>query len=149
MSEREVKVWGGIGEKKSNNKKTEKVSPFKNFGLIFKNRALLAMIAASIVLLLTQLVAGTMNQYLYADYFKNIGALSTASAAGLPISLVLITFIAKLSGKVGKKEISVVAMLFTGSLYLLAFFLRITNPWVYVTLSITALISSSSTGFIR
>ena len=125
-------------EKKNTNEKKEKVSPFKNFGLIFKNRALLAMIAASIVLLLTQLVAGTMNQYLYADYFKNIGALSTASAAGLPISLVLITFIAKLSGKVGKKEISVVAMLFTGSLYLLAFFLRITNPWVYVTLSITA-----------
>ncbi len=135
-------------EKKNTNEKKEKVSPFKNFGLIFKNRALLAMIAASIVLLLTQLVAGTMNQYLYADYFKNIGALSTASAAGLPISLVLITFIAKLSGKVGKKEISVVAMLFTGSLYLLAFFLRITNPWVYVTLSITALIGTTAFGMI-
>ena len=40
-------------EKKDNNEKKEKVSFFKNFGLILKNRALLAMIACSIVLLLS------------------------------------------------------------------------------------------------
>ncbi len=119
-------------------KQKEKVSFFKNFGLILKNRALLAMIACSIILLLSQLTVATMNQYLYADYFKNIGALSISSAAGLPISLVLVTFIAKLSGKLGKKEICVSSMIFAGVLFVVAFFLRITNPWIYVTLSITA-----------
>lgn len=131
-------------KKPTTTEKKEKVSFAKKFASIFSNRALLAMIAASIVLLLSQLVAGTMNQYLYADYFKNIGALSIASAAGLPISLVLVTFIAKLSGKVGKKEICVASALFTGSLYLVAFFLRLTNPWIYVTLSITGAIGSTA-----
>ncbi len=125
-------------EKKGNNKNKEKVSFFKNFGLILKNKALLAMIACSIVLLLSQLTVSSMNQYLFADYFKNIGALSIYSAAALPISLVLVTFIAKLSGKVGKKEIGVVSMIFAGSLYLVAFVLRVTNPWIYVGITVLA-----------
>ena len=131
-------------EKKNNDKK-EKVSFFKNFSLILKNRALLAMIACSIVLLLSQLTVGTMNQYLYADYFKNIGALSIYNAIGLPISLVLITFIATLSGKVGKKELGATGMISAGVLYVVAFVLRTTNPWVYV--SITALATVGTTCF--
>jgi len=124
-------------EKKNDDKK-EKTSFFKNFGLILKNRALLAMIACSIVLLLSQLTVGTMNQYLYADYFKNIGALSIYSAAALPISLVLVTFLAKLSGKIGKKEIGVASMTFAGTMYIVAFVLRVTNPWIYVSITILA-----------
>ena len=131
-------------EKKNDDKK-EKTSFFKNFGLILKNRALLAMIACSIVLLLSQLTVGTMNQYLYADYFKNIGALSIYSAVGLPISLVLITFIATLSGKVGKKELGAAGMIFAGALYVVAFVLKVTNPWVYV--AITALATVGTTCF--
>lgn len=125
-------------EKKDNSEKKENVSLLKNFGLILKNRALLAMIACSIVLLLSQLTVSSMNQYLFADYFKNIGALSVYSAAALPISLVLVTFIAKLSGKLGKKEVCVASMLFAGALYLLAFVLRVTNPWIYVAITILA-----------
>ena len=131
-------------EKKNDDNK-EKASFFKNFGLILKNRALLAMIACSIVLLLSQLTVGTMNQYLYADYFKNIGALSIYSAVGLPISLVLITFIATLSGKVGKKELGAAGMIFAGALYVVAFVLKVTNPWVYV--AITALATVGTTCF--
>ena len=131
-------------EKKDNNEKKEKVSFFKNFGLILKNRALLAMIACSIVLLLSQLTVSTMNQYLYADYFKNIGALSIYSAAPLPISLVLVTFLAKLSGKVGKKEIGVVSMIFAGALYLVAFVLRVTNPWVFVAITVLAYVGTTA-----
>ncbi|MCI9259735.1 MULTISPECIES: MFS transporter [Romboutsia] len=131
-------------EKKDNNEKKEKVSFFKNFGLILKNRALLAMIACSIVLLLSQLTVGTMNQYLFADYFKNIGALSVYSAAALPISLVLVTFLAKLSGKVGKKEIGTISMIFTGALYCLVFVLRVRNPWVYVSITVLATVGISA-----
>ncbi|MBQ6631071.1 MAG: MFS transporter [Romboutsia sp.] len=131
-------------EKKDNSEKKEKVSFFKNFGLILKNRALLAMIACSIVLLLSQLTVSTMNQYLYADYFKNIGALSIYSAAALPISLVLVTFLAKLSGKLGKKEIGMASMTFAGALYLVAFMLRVTNPWVYVSITVLAMVGTTT-----
>ena len=126
----------------NNNK--ENVSVIKNLGVILKNKALLAIVASSIVLLLSQLMAGTMNQYLYADYFKNIGALSISSAVGLPISLVIAAVIVKIAAKFGKKEIGVAGMLFSGSLYAIAFVLRIKNPWVYVTLSAIALLGTTA-----
>ena len=130
-------------ENKDNDKK-EKVSFFKNFGLILKNRALLAMIACSIVLLLSQLTVGTMNQYLFADYFKNIGALSIYSAAGLPISLLLATFITVIVAKFGKKELGAVGMIFAGALYILAFALKITNPWIFVIITLLATVGTTS-----
>ena len=131
-------------EKKAPSEKKEKVSFIKNLGLISKNRALLYMIACSIVLLLSQLTVSTMNQYLYADYFKNICALSVLSVAGLPISLVLVTFLAKLSSKVGKKEIGVASMLFAGAMYIIAFVLRLTNPWIFVSIAILATIGTTA-----
>lgn len=130
-------------ENKDNNKK-EKTSFFKNFGLILKNRALLTMIACSIVLLLSQLTVGTMNQYLFADYFKNIGALSVSSAAGLPISLILATFITVIVAKFGKKELGAAGMIFAGALYILAYALKITNPWIYVAITLLATVGTTS-----
>lgn len=127
-----------------NNNKKENVSVLKNLGIILKNKALLAIIASSIVLLLSQLMSGTMNQYLYADYFKNIDALSISNAAGLPITLILATFIVKLAAKVGKKEICVLGMFFSGALFALLFILKVTNPWIYVGLSVVSLIGTSA-----
>ena len=129
-------------EKKNNDKK-EKTSFFKNFGLILKNRALIAMICASIILLLSQLTVGTMNQYLYADYFKNIGALSIYSAAGLPINLVLAAFITVVAAKFGKKELGALGMIFAGALYVVAFALKITNPWIFVGITVLSTVGTA------
>ena len=126
------------------NNAQEKVSIIKNLGVILKNKALLAIVASSIVLLLSQLMMGTMNQYLYADYFKNINALSISSAAGLPVALLIAAVIVKLAAKVGKKEIGVIGMIFSSLLYLIAFALKITNPWVYVAISIIATLGTNS-----
>ncbi|MBQ3422831.1 MAG: MFS transporter [Romboutsia sp.] len=127
-----------------NNDEQEKVSVIKNLGIILKNKALLAIVASSIVLLLSQLMMGTMNQYLYADYFKNINALSVASVAGLPVAFLIAAVIVKIAAKVGKKEIGVIGMLFSGSLYLVAFFLKITNPWVYVGIGVVATLGTTA-----
>ena len=127
-----------------NNDGQEKVSVIKNLGIILKNRALLAIVASSIVLLLSQLMMGTMNQYLYADYFKNINALSISSAAGLPIAFLIAACIVKIAAKFGKKEVGIAGMLFSGVLYSLAFFLRIKNPWVYVGLTLVATLGSNA-----
>ena len=129
-------------EKKNKDKK-EKTSFFKNFGLILKNRALIAMICSSIILLLSQLTVGTMNQYLYADYFKNIGALSIYSAAGLPINLVLAAFITVVAAKFGKKELGALGMIFAGALYVVAFALKITNPWIFVGITVLSTVGTA------
>ena len=122
----------------------ENVSVLKNLGIILKNKALLAIVASSIVLLLSQLMSGTMNQYLYADYFKNINALSISSAAGLPVSFFIAAFIVKLAAKTGKKEIGVIGMLFSGSIFALLFLLRVKNPWIYVGASVISTLGTTS-----
>ena len=126
----------------NNNK--ENVSVLKNLGFILKNKALLAIVASSIVLLLSQLMMGTMNQYLYADYFKNINALSISSAATLPISFLIAAVIVKIAAKVGKKEIGVIGMLFSGSVYAVLFLLKVRNPWVFVGAGLVAALGTTA-----
>ena len=126
------------------NEGKEKVSVIKNLGIILKNKALLAIVASSIVLLLSQLMMGTMNQYLFADYFKNINAFSVSNALGLPIALIIAAVIVKIAAKFGKKEVGIIGMLFSGALYLVAFFLRIKNPWVYVAITVIAALGTNS-----
>ena len=89
-------------------------------------------------------MSGTMNQYLYADYFKNINALSISSAAGLPVSFFIAAFIVKLAAKTGKKEIGVIGMLFSGSIFALLFLLRVKNPWIYVGASVISTLGTTS-----
>ena len=114
------------------NEDQEKVSIVKNMGIILKNKALLAIIGAAIVLLLSSLMTQTINQYLFADYFKDINALSTISMMGLPVSLVLAAVIVKVADKFGKREVSMIGMLITGVMFIGCYIAKITNPWVYV-----------------
>ena len=90
--------------------KEENVSLAETFKTIISNRALLAIIGAAIVLLLSQFMGQTMNQYLFASYFKNINALSSLSMVGLPLSLGLATVSGVIASKFGKKEFSAFGM---------------------------------------
>ena len=112
--------------------------------MMLKNKALLAIIASSIVLLLSQLMAGTMNQYLYADYFKNVNVMSVSSMLGLPVSLIIAAVIVKIAAKFGKKEVCVVSMLFAGVIYFVVFTMRIRNPWIFLVFNILALLGTTS-----
>lgn len=112
--------------------KKEKVSIFKNLGVIASNKALLGIIGAAIVLLLTSNVSQTMNQYLFADYFKDINALSGTSMVTLPVTLILAACIVKLSDKFGKREVAMVGMFIAGIIYAICYFMKMTNAWMFV-----------------
>ena len=125
------------------NGKKENVSIFKNLGLILKNKALLAMIGSAILLLLSSLMTQTMNQYLFADYFKNVNALSAMGIISLPIALITASVAVKLSAKFGKKEVSSIGIAIAGLLYLTAYFLKIKNPWVFIALYVLSLFGTN------
>ena len=114
------------------NENQEKVSVIKNLGIILQNKALLAIIGAAIVLLLSMLVGQTVNQYLYADYFKNINALSILNMLGLPVNLLLAAVIVKIAGKFGKREVAMIGMIITGLIFIGCYIAKITDAWVYV-----------------
>lgn len=119
----------------SSQKKLSFIEILKEIGT---NRAFFALLASSIVLLLATMMSQSTNAFLYADYFSNKNALSARGLIGIPITLVIATVTATISGKFGKKEASVAGMLFTGIAYVVIFFLGIENAWVFLGLTIVA-----------
>ncbi len=116
----------------------EKPSAAETVKALVTNRALLAIIAAAIFLLLSSLMVQSMNNYLFAEWFKNTRALSFVGFIGLPTTLVLALLTGGITEKFGKKEAGVAGMLFTGIIFLLLFFFKVHNPWVFVAVTFVA-----------
>ncbi len=99
-----------------------------------KNRSLISIIAASIVMLLAQLTMQNMAGYVYPNYYNSPEAQS-ASTAVMMVGMIAAAVIAKpLGKKFGKAEVSVVSNIFAAIVNLLLFFVRPANVWVYVGL---------------
>lgn len=113
----------------------EKVSLVKTFGSIFSNRALLGIVGAAIFLLLSSLMLSSVNTYLYADYFGNIKALSTYNMITMACSLLMATITGVAVKKFGKKESAAIATIFTGSVFLVLGFMKVSNVWVFVIIA--------------
>lgn len=99
-----------------------------------RNRPLLALVCAALVLLLATLLSQTMNNYLFLDYFKNAKALSVVNIVGIGGSLLLAPFISPIASKYGKKEAGAVGMLVAGIVYLILFFLRVKSIPLFMVL---------------
>lgn len=95
------------------------------------NRALLAIIGAAMMLMLSQLLMQSMNNYLFADYFKNTVALSLINLLNTAVILLVAPFVVPLTKKYGKKETGAVAMLLAGVSFIVLFFLKIRDPFVF------------------
>lgn len=97
-----------------------------------KNRALISIIAASIVMLLAQLTMQSMAGYLYPNYYRSATA-QGISTAMMGIGMVAAAVLAKpLAKKFGKAEVSIVANLFATAVCAILFFIRPQNVWVYI-----------------
>lgn len=90
-----------------------------------KNRPLLSLVCAALVLLLASMLGQTMNNYLFLDYFKDAKALSLVNVLSVAGILVLAPFVSKIASDFGKKEAGALGMLLAGVVYLVLFFLRI------------------------
>ena len=111
---------------------TESASLAETFKAIISNRALLTIIAAAILLLLSGFMSQTMNTYLFADYFKDINALSMLNMISLPVNLLLAAVAVKISAKIGKKEFSAIGMFVAGGVYILTYFLKLESSWAFL-----------------
>lgn len=103
---------------------------------LIKNRALVGIIGAAILLLLGQLLTQAMNQYLFTDYFKSAGSLSLMSLAGMIPMFIMAPFIVSISRKFGKKESGAIATVIGGLSCVLLFFMRVKNPLVYIGINV-------------
>ena len=97
----------------------------------FTNRALISIIAASVVMLLAQLTMQNMAAYIYPDYY-NSAAAQSASTMLMMVGMILAAVFAKpLAAKFGKAEVSVVSNLFAAGVMVIIWVIRPENVWVY------------------
>ena len=52
------------------------------------------------------------------------------------MTLLIATFVTPLTRRIGKKEAAAAAMILAGASYILLFFMRVTNPYVYIAVSV-------------
>lgn len=103
-------------------KETEKFNLIHLVKYLVSNRALIGIIVAAIMLLLSQLTLSGMGQYIYPNYFGSKEALSTANMITAVLTIILAFVLPSFVDKVGKKELAIFGGV-VGSVALIAAFL--------------------------
>lgn len=114
--------------------KEENTSVFVMLKNAAGNRALISIIAASIVMLLAQLTMQSMANYVYPNFYGNTAAQSVATLTMVVAMFVAAALAKPVSGRFGKAEVSVVSNLVAAAVCFALFFIRPANVWVYVVL---------------
>lgn len=103
-----------------------------------KNRALVSIIVASVLMLLSQFTMQQLANYIYPDYYANTAAQSASTLAMMVGMFVAAAGAKPLSGKFGKAEISAASNILAAVVLLVLFFVRPQNVWVYVAFNLFA-----------
>ena len=100
------------------------------------NRALISIIVASILMLLSQFTLQQMANYVFPDYYANTTAQS-ASTIAMMFGMIVAAALAKpFSERFGKAEISVFSNVLAALVCFVLFFVRPSNVWVYVAVNV-------------
>ena len=107
---------------------------FRMLGNAVKNRALISIIAASVVMLLAQLTHQQMTNYIYPNYYGN-ASMQSVSTLAMSGGMIVAAGIAKpVARKFGKAEISAFSNLLAGLGSFLIYFIRPQNVIVYIVI---------------
>ena len=98
------------------------------------NRALISIIAASVVMLLAQLTMQNMTGYVYPDYYNNATAQSVSTVLMMAGMLVAAGVAKPLAVRFGKAEISTASSAFAAVVCVITYILRPGSVWVFVAL---------------
>ena len=98
------------------------------------NRALISIIAASIVMLLAQLTMQNMGGYIYPDYYNNADAQSVSTVLMMGSMLLSAALAGPLAARFGKAEVAATSNLFAGLVAGATYLLRPQSVWVFVAL---------------
>lgn len=99
-----------------------------------RNRALISIIAASILMLLAQLTMQNMNSFIYPDYYGNAIGQSLSSLIMMGSMLAASGVAKPLAGRFGKAEVSAASSLFAAFVCVLTWILKPGNMWVFIGL---------------
>ncbi|MBP3674197.1 MAG: MFS transporter [Oscillospiraceae bacterium] len=109
-------------------------SVLQMLGSAVRNRALIAIIVASILQLLAQLTMQNMNSYIFPDYYGDATGQSIASVVMMAGMLIASTIAKPLTNKFGKAEVSAASCLFAAAICVITWLLKPANMWVFIIL---------------
>ncbi|MCL3778272.1 MULTISPECIES: glycoside-pentoside-hexuronide (GPH):cation symporter [unclassified Actinomyces] len=115
---------------------------------VFSNRALLGLIAAALLLLVSMLFGNGMLSYLFLNYFGNGKIQSVASMASLAPTLALVLVAPWLSRRFGKAEVGIVAMSVGGVLMITAYVLKIESATTWIIFYAVAMFAMACFNFL-
>lgn len=104
------------------------------FSSALRNRALISIVAASIVMLLAQLTMQNMGGYIFPDYYNNASAQSVSTLVMMGGMLLAAAISKPLATRFGKAEISAAANLFAALVSVLTYVLRPQSVWAFISL---------------
>ena len=100
-----------------------------------KNRSLISIIVASVVMLFAQLTLQSMANYIYPNYYGNVTAQSVSTFAMMGGMFMAAAVAKPISSRLGKAEVSAISNVGAVAVSLILFFVRPKNVWVYVALN--------------
>ncbi|OAH54302.1 sugar transporter [Domibacillus aminovorans] len=101
----------------------EKVNIAKTMKGLLKNKPLIFILIASLLFMVNTMLIGTVNVYLFKDYFSNAAALSIVGFIQAASVFLAIPLVAPLVARFGKKETAAAGMLLASVIYALLYFL--------------------------
>lgn len=110
---------------------------------LIASRPFISLCIASGFLVAGQMFVQAYGLYLMADYFNKPAMNIVVTISQYAPMVVIMFFANRLTEKIGKKEGCGIGMLVAGLSYLILFFLKTNNVWIYVAFSILAGIGSS------
>ena len=96
-----------------------------------RNRALISIIAASVLMLLGQLTMQNMSNYVYPNVYGRVEAQSASTVLMLFAMLTAAAAARPLAGKFGKAEVSAAACALASAMNVLLYLLRPGSVWVF------------------
>ncbi|MBT9671081.1 MFS transporter [Secundilactobacillus kimchicus] len=114
--------------------KSEKVPMKALVKGLFENKALIVLVLVDIMIVINQNLSGTMISYLFNDYFRNKGAMSIALIFNFATVILLAPFGNWFTQKFGRKETSIVALLFGALMYGILFITHTQSATFYLVM---------------
>jgi len=106
---------------------------------LMKNKPLLWILVASLLFMTNNMFIGTVNVYLFKDYFRSAAALSVFGFAQTAATFAAMPLIKPLVSRYGKKEISSFGLLLSAIAYFALFFLKDLSGMQFVAIATVGL----------
>ena len=106
-----------------------------------RNRAFVALCIHGLLSGILMSVGGALSTYMYADVLGSLALMSVGSMIGMPVSLLCMSAVPKLTRKIGSQKVLLGSLLLGGGLYVGLFVLHIAadiNVWVHIVINALA-----------